>query len=399
MLNNKGFAVSTVLYTLLIAFLMFLGAALAQFSSSSSLIGKANDDLVNGTKFEVTQVRPVGEGVCGVNYNWYDKNTIVKIKSRYGTMYWPKDFVSETGYENGVLLDESIKNKNIEVTCFNGDGVEILGCRGMDLKNESIPSLITIPIDKDKNEIRFNYILSEQNDLDNLSISATLYDDIVEVINKIEKAENDFNEEEIFLEDTYGNLKVSSCVHFNNDGNFDSIDNYYKKVKCNNNNLYYDENYEEKSEEFINYLKNYADTKTYLSYDESNNILSLSGNIFGTPINMDFFPMMYVFKNNENINYEYNINSDKGEFDEIVYYDLVPITSNDGKFNFEGFGPIDQFALYNGNERVSDSFFYRGEFDIAEESMPKYIENYGKLIITDTISKKNEKLTLYDICK
>ena len=33
---------------------MFLGAALAQFSSSSSLIGKANDDLINGTKLNAT---------------------------------------------------------------------------------------------------------------------------------------------------------------------------------------------------------------------------------------------------------------------------------------------------------------------------------------------------------
>lgn len=100
MLNNKGFAVSSVLYTLLIAFLLFLGAALAQFSASSSLIGKANDDLVNGTSFEAMQVKP--SGACENGNKWYqysdDKtdvkisNTIVRIKSKYGTMYWPKDF-------------------------------------------------------------------------------------------------------------------------------------------------------------------------------------------------------------------------------------------------------------------------------------------------------------------
>ena len=102
MLNNKGFAVSSVLYTLLIAFLLFLGAALAQLSSSSSLIGKANDDIVNGTrfkdkdniangtKFKAIQLR---EGVCGPDDSaWYERNDIVKIESRYGTVYWPKDF-------------------------------------------------------------------------------------------------------------------------------------------------------------------------------------------------------------------------------------------------------------------------------------------------------------------
>lgn len=100
MLNNKGFAVSSVLYTLLIAFLLFLGAALAQFSASSSLIGKANDDLVNGTSFEALQVKP--SGACDSGNKWYQysdgktdvktSNTIVRIKSKYGTMYWPKDF-------------------------------------------------------------------------------------------------------------------------------------------------------------------------------------------------------------------------------------------------------------------------------------------------------------------
>ena len=105
MLNNKGFAVSSVLYTLLIAFLLFLGAALAQFSTSSSLIGKANDDLINGVKLSAVQVKP--DGACSndkTKYDWYLQykdenknervvsNTIIKIKSRYGTKYWPKDF-------------------------------------------------------------------------------------------------------------------------------------------------------------------------------------------------------------------------------------------------------------------------------------------------------------------
>ena len=109
MLNNKGFAVSSVLYTLLIAFLLFLGAALAQFSASSSLIGKANDDLVNGTSFEALQVKP--NGACDSGKLWFqDKsrnpsNTIIRIKSKYGTMYWPKDF---EGSDFKVNTDETV---------------------------------------------------------------------------------------------------------------------------------------------------------------------------------------------------------------------------------------------------------------------------------------------------
>lgn len=172
MLNNKGFAVSTVLYTLLIAFLMFLGAALAQFSSSSSLVGKANDDLVNGTNFEVMQVKPSGivydsnknpvfyddaDGekkelmyVClGQNKSknskqyfiknqndfirseflsnekyWYETNTMVRIKSRYGTMYWPKDFGLTVNPSNGNIEGNYHSNKNIDVSCIDGSHCE-----------------------------------------------------------------------------------------------------------------------------------------------------------------------------------------------------------------------------------------------------------------------------------
>ena len=42
MLNNKGFAVSSVLYTLLIAFLIFLGVSLSMLSASNSLISNIN---------------------------------------------------------------------------------------------------------------------------------------------------------------------------------------------------------------------------------------------------------------------------------------------------------------------------------------------------------------------
>lgn len=135
MLNNKGFAVSSVLYTLLIAFLLFLGAALAQLSSSSSLIGKANDDIVNGTrfkdkdniangtKFKAIQLRP--DGVCDSNGPaWYDRNDIVKIESRYGTVYWPKDFEGQ-GIDvniNGITITSGRSDGNkIEVSDHDSD--------------------------------------------------------------------------------------------------------------------------------------------------------------------------------------------------------------------------------------------------------------------------------------
>lgn len=136
MLNNKGFAVTAVLYTLLIAFLMFLGAALAQFSSSSSLIGKANDDLINGTKLDAKLVKVDG----GNASNWNTLGIIVKINSRYGTMYWPKDFCNN---DNGTL--PSCKdNNNIRVTCIvNGNRNDCDGIVINDLVGIEVTDTIT----------------------------------------------------------------------------------------------------------------------------------------------------------------------------------------------------------------------------------------------------------------
>ena len=118
MLNNKGFAVSTILYTLLIAFLLFLGATLAMFSSSNSIISNANNDLINGTKFEAIQVKP--KGACTNDAKWYESskgtssNTIVRIKSRYGTMYWPKDFPNSSLEVNGDTINIKVGDDNVD---------------------------------------------------------------------------------------------------------------------------------------------------------------------------------------------------------------------------------------------------------------------------------------------
>lgn len=117
MLNNKGFAVSAVLYTTLIAFLLFLAVVLSMFSSSSDLVRNANTDLINGNKFEAKQVTLTSgfylngtkKEICKSSpsaqneFHWYDSPVIVKINSRYGTYYWPKDF-SGDNTNNGLGL-------------------------------------------------------------------------------------------------------------------------------------------------------------------------------------------------------------------------------------------------------------------------------------------------------
>lgn len=138
MLNNKGFAVSSALYTLLIAFLLFLGAALAQFTSSIGLLNKANEDLINGVDFKAQQRNP--NGAC-INtdiegkYDWYLQykddnenknervvsNTIIKIKSRYGTKYWPKDFKYKDNQGNYVQAKLTPTNDHKDATADDGE--------------------------------------------------------------------------------------------------------------------------------------------------------------------------------------------------------------------------------------------------------------------------------------
>ena len=124
MLNNKGFAVSSALYTLLIAFLLFLGAALAQFTSSIGLLNKANEDLINGVDFKAQQRNP--NGACTGGIGWYQEkdedgnikvsNTIVLIKTRYGTKYWTKDFKYKVDQDNYVQA-----NLNNDATANDGE--------------------------------------------------------------------------------------------------------------------------------------------------------------------------------------------------------------------------------------------------------------------------------------
>lgn len=113
MLNNKGFAVSTILYTILIAFLLFLGITLSMFSSSNSIISNANNDLVNGTVFRAVQVKDNNkEGVCGKDYAWYqmDNNILIKINSRYGIVYWPRDFINYDELKKIEITEKDISS-------------------------------------------------------------------------------------------------------------------------------------------------------------------------------------------------------------------------------------------------------------------------------------------------
>ena len=118
-MDNKGFAVSSVLYAILICFLMFLGAAMAMFSSSNSLVVSANDDIINGTQLKATRVI-ASNSVCSgstfslENFNNTSKGNkiLIKISSRYGTKYWPKDFLGTNSSGKLSVNIEGTQNVN-----------------------------------------------------------------------------------------------------------------------------------------------------------------------------------------------------------------------------------------------------------------------------------------------
>lgn len=101
-LNNKGFAISAILYALLISFLLFLLVALNMFSASTNILNASNDDIVNGKSLYANQVIPTVSGSTCSNWFNYNSSTKVKVYSRYGVKYFPRDF-STGSTANGKL--------------------------------------------------------------------------------------------------------------------------------------------------------------------------------------------------------------------------------------------------------------------------------------------------------
>lgn len=169
MLNNKGLVVSSVLYTLLIAFLLLLGTTLAQFSSSAKIISNSTKDLVNNNELKGNMIYETypqevfsdfdgtysysyntygtNGPVCGTinHYLWYqklkkneygqviskigeaadDSDTLVRIYSRYGTTFWPRDF---NGTDKMKSTINRLKITECKIVGGTYDGSPITGC-------------------------------------------------------------------------------------------------------------------------------------------------------------------------------------------------------------------------------------------------------------------------------
>lgn len=134
--SNKGFAVSTVLYALLIVFLMFTLVLIASYNASSDILSSATSDLTENNSFTVRQVKPA-DNVCGENgWNWYKTNTILQVKAPQGTFYWPKDWYnydSEKGLIGNPIKDDYTYN-GLKAECLLDNG-KYGSCKGLTLTN------------------------------------------------------------------------------------------------------------------------------------------------------------------------------------------------------------------------------------------------------------------------
>lgn len=121
-MNNKGFAISAVLYTLLISFLLFLGVTLAMFQSSISLTNNANKDLLNNNKLGLVNVSPLDkngykkgeDGTLFHSKEWYQADMLVKVNSRYGIVYWPKDVSNYSTFTPASASDGSFTKDKLK---------------------------------------------------------------------------------------------------------------------------------------------------------------------------------------------------------------------------------------------------------------------------------------------
>ena len=125
MLNNKGFAVSAVLYTLLIAFLVFLAVALSELSASSKLLSHANDDLTNGESgIKIVKIKKEGIWVKKLQVTlagkvfYCDPNTTNDCNGKYNFSFNSTDadymFYIDGAYSNNED-DKEPRNSN---ECF-----------------------------------------------------------------------------------------------------------------------------------------------------------------------------------------------------------------------------------------------------------------------------------------
>lgn len=123
-LNNKGFAISGILYSLLILFVSLFLGMLTIFASSKFSFDKIKKDIINKLSAKVINSNISSNNSCIRNVDLLcDNGTVVKVQVNENTSY---DFyvIADTGNELTLIMDRNLGENVIGITQedYNGAG-------------------------------------------------------------------------------------------------------------------------------------------------------------------------------------------------------------------------------------------------------------------------------------
>ena len=328
MLNNKGFAISSVLYLLLVSFLMFLAITLAQFSASSAVIGRANDDLVDGKDLKVDVVDITSMGYD--SSNWFTCPTLLRIKSARGTMYWPRDF--GVTVDNAGNISNGKEYKKIQVNCAS-----YKNCNGFNLTDEGVEE----PLDIYDTEYTSGIELKTNDELiyrvtdSFVAMDEDILNDIKSKVSSIESLGLSFSDASSIIDSCYTKNSVSICK--------DNDDFLIKEFNT-----------------LSDGLRAYANTHDKYSY--SNYKMSYSDSFFTIKYTSTYIPLIYKVK----------LNKISSDFDYVLYFNLQQESLGDGKY-------LDQIIFYKkdivSNDYAAIGSILRTDFNNYNSSNLKVRQN------------------------
>lgn len=102
-LNNKGFAVSAIIYSVLVLFLLILIAFLSLMSSARIFANKSNEGVIESLTEEIIPINQM-VGVGGVSYYMtpYSGNYLIVASGKQGYIYLPKNTSIQNGGVDGT---------------------------------------------------------------------------------------------------------------------------------------------------------------------------------------------------------------------------------------------------------------------------------------------------------
>ena len=150
---NKGFAISGMIYSILILFLLILFGLLSVMGARKMILDKLKNDVITELNYDITQIEPsVPESVSFAEDSWETIAAIVKSgkADQYYNVGDTKE-VALDGYANGSESTFTVRIANVETPAecategfsqtacgFVVEFVDIITEHGMNLENTSM---------------------------------------------------------------------------------------------------------------------------------------------------------------------------------------------------------------------------------------------------------------------